>query len=223
MQTDQSTDSATATTRRTFLTRAALGGALVSAAAVVLPAVTSGTPAGAVGDRGTLKDPDFVAFATPLELAATLAYTRALQSNLLDVTWTARATEFRSHHQSIADTLVTLGDPNAPAPEADATIGKTWLDAVSAAKEQNPLLLALATIEDTLAATYLAAVGQLAEQSTAKTITQALAVEGQQAALLAVGGGTPIPAVTPATSSVTGAIAIVIPASTTTTSTTAAN
>ena len=91
MPTDQSPDSATATDRRTFLTRAALGGALVSAGAVASPLGGLLTSAGAqevdaealVADD-LLTDEAFATFAAPLELAAVVAYQTALSGDVLD-------------------------------------------------------------------------------------------------------------------------------------------
>ena len=226
MQTDQSIDSATATSRRTFLTRTAVGGALVTAGALGLPLGSLAPTAGArPAKQGTIKDDAFVAFAAPLELAAVAAYTAAIGGDGLDEEWAAIALDFQSHHQAVADTLAPLGDESAPAPVADAAVAKRWVDAVKAAGDQNAILLALAEVEETLAATHLRAIGVLREKSTAKTVTQVLAVEGQQAALLAVGGGTAVSEVTPATSDAELGLAIPDDAGDTadaTTSTTAA-
>jgi hypothetical protein len=223
VQTDQSIDSATATTRRTFLTRTAIGGAVVTAGALGLPLGSLLTSAGArPTSQGQLRDAAFAAFAAPLELGAVAAYTAAFDQDVLDDKWSAIALEFQSHHQAVADTLIALGDENAPTPVADAAFTAKSVDTIRAASSQDTILLALATVEETLAATHLAAIGVLREKSTAKTVTQVLAVEGQQAAFLAVGAGTPVAEVTPATSS--GDAALTLPkggAPTTTTTTTA--
>lgn len=164
----------------------------------------------------------FAAFAAPLELAAVQAYNVAVTSEKLDREWAAQALVFQSHHRAVADAIIEMGDANAEAPVADAEFSKAANDAIAAAADQNAVLLALADVEETLAATHLAAVAQLREVSTAKTVTQVLAVEGQQAALLAVAGGSSIESVTPATN--TGDAAVTIPADAgTTTTTTEAN
>ncbi|MGN6696210.1 MAG: hypothetical protein ACTHN0_18675, partial [Aquihabitans sp.] len=77
---------------------------------------------------------------------------------------------------------------------------------------------ALSVVEDTCAATHLSAIGQLAEKSTARTVAQVLCVEGSQAALLGVAGGSSIAEVTPATN--TGDAALTIPKGGSSTSTT---
>lgn len=230
MQTDQSIDSATATSRRTFLTRTAVGGALVTAGALTLPLSSLAPTVGArTADQGTLSDEDFAAFATAAELAAVAAYSAAFDKDLLDDEWADRALQFQSHHQAVADTLVGLRAESAGAAVAEAALAKKSIDAIDAATDQNGILAALAVVEETLAATHLSGVGQLTEKSTARTVVQVLAVEGQQAALLGVASGSTIEEVTPATN--TGDAALTIPrgseATTTTTtaatSTTAAN
>ena len=218
MQTDQSIDSATATTRRTFLTRAAFGGALVTAGAVALPHLGL-TPAGArQTDQGTLKDPDFAAFGTAIELAAVAAYSAAFDTGHLDDEWSALALRFQGHHQDVADTLTELRDSDAGEAIAEAAFSKRSVDAIKAAGDQNGVLAALAVVEETCAATHLKAVGELVEKSTARTVVQVLSVEGQQAALLGVASGSTIAAVTPATSS--GDAALTIPKGSETASTT---
>jgi hypothetical protein len=219
VQTDQSIDSATATSRRTFLTRTAGVGALVTAGALVLPGSPLAISAGArPADQGTLKDPDFAAFATNLELAAVAAYTAAFDKDVLDDEWSDIALQFQSHHQAVADTLTELRDPDADEPVAEATLSKRAVDAIAAAADQNAVLLVLADVEETCAATHLAGIAELAEKSTARTVCQVLAVEGQQAALLAVGAGTAVAEVTPATN--TGDAALTIPSGSTSSSTT---
>ena len=223
MQTDQSIDSATATSRRTFLTRTAVGGALVTAGALTLPLSSLAPTVGArTAGQGTLSDEDFAAFATAAELAAVAAYSAAFDKDLLDGEWADRALQFQSHHQAVADTLVGLRADSAGAAVAEAAIAKRWIDAIDAATNQEGILAALAVVEETLAATHLSGVGQLTEKSTARTVVQVLTVEGQQAALLGVASGSTIEEVTPATN--TGDAALTIPReSKATTTTTAAS
>ncbi len=223
MQTDQSIDSATATSRRTFLTRTAVGGALVTAGALALPLGSLGSVAGArPAGQGDLGDADFAAFGTAIELAAVAAYTAAFDKDVLDAEWSDRALSFQGHHQDVADTLVTLVDESAAAPVAEAAFAKRSIDAIKAASDQKGVLAALAVVEETLAATHLAGVAKLAEKSTARTVTQVLAVEGQQAALLAVAGGSTIPEATPATDSGDAALTFPKGGGNVTTTTTAA-
>ena len=209
MQTDQSIDSATATSRRTFLTRAAVGGALVTAGALALPQTGLIPVAGArPADQGDLKDTVFAFFGTALELAAVAAYSAAFDKGVLDDEWSDLALQFQRHHQAVADTLVELRDPDAAEAVADAAFVQQAVASVQAATDQNGVLAALAVIEETCAATHLSAIGQLAEKSTARTVCQVLCVEGQQAALLGVASGSSIADVTPATDSGDAALTI---------------
>ena len=83
MPIDQSTDPVTATTRRTFLVRAAVGGALVTAGAVAAPVGPFLGIAGAQeSGEELLNDAEFGVFATPLELAAVLVYVAAIDERL---------------------------------------------------------------------------------------------------------------------------------------------
>lgn len=222
MQTDQSIDSATATTRRTFLTRAAVGGALVTAGALVLPQAGLIPSAGArPAGQGDLKDIDFADFGTAIELSAVNAYSAAFDKGVLDDEWSDLALSFQGHHQAVADTLVELRDPELGEAVADAAFTKTSVDAIEAASDQAGVLAALAVVEETCAATHLSAIGQLAEKSTARTVAQVLCVEGQQAALLGVAGGSTIAEVTPGTNTGDAALTIPTGGSTSTTTTTA--
>ncbi|MGN6693618.1 MAG: twin-arginine translocation signal domain-containing protein, partial [Aquihabitans sp.] len=143
MQTDQSIDSATATTRRTFLTRAAVGGALVTAGAAALPHLGL-TPAGArPADQGDLKDVDFADFGTAIELAAVTAYSAAFDKGVLDDEWSKLALTFQGHHQDVADTLAEMRDPDLPEAVAFAAFAKTSVDAIKAASDQAGVLAAL--------------------------------------------------------------------------------
>lgn len=220
--TDHSLDSATATTRRSFLARTAVGGALVTAGAVAGPLTHLLPTAGAQeASTETLLDADFAAFAAPLELAAVQAYQAALSSEQLDATWTSGARTMQNNHQQVAATLTTLLDAEAPAPLPDAAFTKSATDAIAAAGDQLAVLKALATVEETLAATHLSAVPALREPTTAKLVSQVVAVEGQQAALLGVGGGGSVESVTPAEATTDGALSPSDAEATTTT--TAAN
>ena len=228
MPTDQSPDSATATDRRTFLTRAALGGALVSAGAVASPLGGLLTSAGAqevdaealVADD-LLTDEAFATFAAPLELAAVVAYQTALSGDVLDDEWADHARLFQSHHQEVADLLADLITGDAPLPDPDLAAEADA--AMSGAGDQNGLLLALSDLENTLSATHLSAIGILKDGVTAKTVGQVLLTEAQQATFLAQGAETPVAELTPPEADTEGAVELPSPGETDTTTTTAAN
>lgn len=220
MPTDHSLASATATTRRTFLARTAVGGALVTAGAVAGP--LSGllpTASAQEADTWTLSDVDFASFAAPLELAAVQAYQVAIDAGTLDSTWTTGARTMQDHHQQVATTLAGLLSADAAAPTADADLLASTTSAINTGGDQNGILRALGDLENTLVATHLSAVPALREPTTAKTVSQALAVEAQNNALLVTGSGGTMQSATPAVESTDGALE----PSASTTTTTAAN
>jgi hypothetical protein len=207
--TDPSPDPATATTRRSFLARAAVGGALVTAGVAAAPIGSLVSPAGA--QDGMLvsdlySDAEFAVFATPLELAAVQAYLAAARTELLSRDWLQRIRDFGSHHQAVADTLNPLRGEGASRPRPDEALLEQSTAAVEAATDEAGVLAALAELESTLAATHLAAVELLREQFTSGIVTQVLMVESQQAALLATAAGDTIESATPAVASTAGAL-----------------
>ena len=226
MPIDPSMQPAEGTTRRTFLVRSAVGGALVTAGAVAAPALGLTPGAGAQdgssdGGSDLLTDAQFAAFATPLELAAVLGYQAALNADVLDPAWTDRARQFQTNHQDVADLLATLVAEGDPAPRADADLSEQ-LSSQLAGGDQAAILTVLADLEDTLAATHLSAVPQLRDATTARTVAQVLAVESQQAALLGLDAGTAFDELTPAQATTDAALPIEPDAESATT-TTAAN
>jgi hypothetical protein len=208
--TDPSPDPAIATTRRSFLARAAVGGALVTAAGVA--AGPLGSLVGTAGAQDGLlasdlySDVEFGLFATPLELAAVQAYLAADRSGLLSDEWADRAREFGRHHQAVADTLNGLRGPEASRAVPDPDLLASSTAAIEGAADEVGVLGALADLESTLAATHLAAVELMREQFTAGIATQVLLVESQQAALLAVAASESIESATPAIASTDGAL-----------------
>jgi len=179
------------TTRRTFLTRAALAGALVTVGSAAGP-LTSLLPAAGAQD-GTdavipeLDDAAFATFALPLELAAVQAYQDALSGEVLGPDWTQAARTFQVHHQAVVDTLTTLlptTTPPAPDPKPDVTIQSSTGAAVKAATDEKGVLGPLFEMEGILAATHLYALGGLVDSTTAKTVAQVCAVESQHATAL---------------------------------------
>ena len=220
MPIDQSTDPVTATTRRTFLVRAAVGGALVTAGAVAAPVGPFLGIAGAQeSGEELLNDAEFGVFATPLELAAVLVYVAAIDAELLDEEWTSRARQFQAHHEAVATTLGTLRGEDASPAEPDEALLEQGTTAIEAATDQAGVLQVLADLEDTLAATHLASVPVLRESFTAATVAQVLFVESQQAALLATAAGGSIEDATPATATTDASVLPdgLAPATTTTT------
>lgn len=208
MPIDQSTQPAAGTTRRTFLVRSAVGGALVTAGAVAAPALGLIPSAGAQDGARKLTDGAFASFATPFELAAVQAYLGALSSEQLDETWTTRARQFQANHQATADLLATLVAEGDPAPRADAELVEQVTTALDGAASQEAVLAVLATVEETLAATHLSAIPVLRDAITARTVAQVVATESQQAALCGIDSGASFEELTPAQATTDAAISL---------------
>jgi hypothetical protein len=196
-----------------------VGGALVTAGALASPAKgllplagaqEGGEPIAPVGEGPTpvkaaeeeilLTDEAFGELAAPLELAAVQAYLAAAQTNRLDTEAMGWVRTFSTNHQAAADTLTTLLGEGAEPPVPDPEVTRRWVASVEDAADAAAILAALATVEDTLAATHLSSILRLRDKVTAKTVSQVAAVESQQAALLTVNSGGSITEATPAVS-----------------------
>lgn len=186
------------TSRRSFLTRTALGGALLTAGVTLGPLDRLVSPAGAraQADDG-LDNEAFATFAVPLEMAAVQAYQAAISSDLFTADDAARLLSFQGHHQGVVDVL-TAALPEGVVPRPDAGLQKEVTATITPTSTPTSVLTTLAGMEETLASTHLAAIIDLTDTSTAKTVAQVLAVESQQGALLGAAGGLPIEEETPA-------------------------
>lgn len=228
MSIDPTEAQAAATTRRSFLARAALGGALVSVA-------TAGPLRSLLGVAGaqeaeleasdTLDNETFAALAVPVELATVLAYQAALDGDVLDETATTNARQFQTHHQTVVDALTPLLSEDAGAPRPDETVLSSTVATIEGNADQTAILTALAELEEVLAATHLYALGGLTDASLAKTVAQVMAVESQQAVAMGRAAEIDLVTLTPAEAGTTGARtdfgeAAEAPSSTTTTTTT---
>ena len=226
MPIDESTDPATATTRRAFLARSVVGGAVVTAGAFATYSIATSGAAGAeeIPSDATLGEETFAALAAPLELGAVQAYQAAIDTEKLDAPLVETARTFQSNHQTVADALVGMLSAEAIAPTANTDFTKQMVDAINGAADGDAVLLALADMEDALSATHMTAIGILQDPTTAKTVSQVSTVEGQQAAFLTVAGGGSIADATPAKAPIDGGYSLqkaanAVPTTTTTTTT----
>lgn len=208
MPTEQSTPPATATTRRSFLTRTAGFGAMATVATLASPGHALVDGAHAAGSAGSaravpaqsssdLSDADFAAFTTPLELAAVLAYQAALDSSVVGRSASSMVQKYQDHHQTVADTLTTLLAADADPPLPAMAFSDPIASSIKFAGAEPDILRALAAMENTLSATHLLALETLAEPVTAKVVAQVLATEAQQATALANAAGDDLAAITP--------------------------
>ena len=223
MPIDESTEPAT-TTRRSFLARSVVGGAVVTAGAMATYAVAASGAAAAedIPTDATLEETVFASLAAPLELAAVQAYQAAIDTDLLGGEMADVARTFQSHHLAVGDALAGMLPADALVPEPNVAVAKKFVDSVKAGGDEKGVLEALAGVEDTLSATHLTAIELLQDPTTAKTVSQVAAVEGQQAAFLTVSSGGSIEDATPAKAPLEGAYSLqaaldAVPTTTTTT------
>jgi len=200
---------ANATTRRTFLVRGVAGGAVV--ATVAAAGLSGGLGTASVSAQAAPDDlmvnSDFAVFAAPLELAAVQAYQAALSGPSIDDEWTTNLRTFQSHHQEVATVLTSLiavETPPIPDPVADPGVMADF--SPDAGADQNAVLSQLSALETALAATHLSVIARLEDTSTAKTVSQVLATESQQAVALGRASGASIESLTPASVSTEGAL-----------------
>lgn len=206
MPTDPSTAPANATTRRSFLLLSAAGGAIVSAVALPLAAWSPSAGAAPAQVATGMDDVTFAGFTAPLELAATLAYQAAIDTELLDTDWTTGALEFQRHHQDVVVALTALLPTTAPPPVAAEAFSKPIATKVSAAVDQKAILGLLGDMEDVLSATHLMAIESIDDPVTASVAAQVLAAGAQRATALLLVSGADVKAITPEEANTDGAL-----------------
>ena len=206
MPTTMSTAPANATSRRTFLTRTAIGSAVAAAGVIAAPSLGL-LPAGIAG-ADTLEDGDFALFAAPLELAAVQIYQAALTSSNIpeDSETFALLQGISSNHEAVAKALSGLVPEGSPAPVAAPGL-VDQLAPTAAKAPGDALLKAMAGLEDQLSATHLSAIGSLVDPVTAKLVAQVVASEAQTAAALGLLAGGSVASLTPARADTKDAIA----------------
>lgn len=212
MPTETSPATTPPTSRRTFLTRTLAGTAMVGVGAAVGPLGLFSSPVaaqdgGSLALAAPLSGEDFSAFAVPLELAAVQAYLTALDTDGIDDATRRLLRRFQGHHQGVVEALRPLlpADPDLPDPTPNAELTRTATDAIQSAGDADGVLIALSDLEKVCAASHLNALGIIEEPSLAKTVSQVLATESQQAAFLGASGGADIAELTPSAVSLDGA------------------
>lgn len=200
-------------TRRKFLARAALGGALVAGASPLLSALpaaaqTDGaSPAAAPpGQAPEMPDGPYLVLATQIEQAAVQVYELALaDGSALDDAAKDIVRGFQVHHQSVSERLIALMDEAIGKVALVLDQGVLDLGAGLATADRNTVLTTLQGLEQDIAATHLWAIGGLQDPITAKTAAQILAVENQHAVVLGRLADQPVASLVPAAVTTEGA------------------
>lgn len=195
-------------TRRRFLTGVAAGGAALAVASPLLPGPDLVPVAGAQegGEEPELTaDEMLVAQLASLALAAADGYgnatdpaTSPLTEPVLEV-----VRVFGSHYNEQAAALNELLEAVVENP--NGVLQAELVQAISGADDQAALLGLLRQLEDSMAATYFAALGALEDQNDAKTVATLLPVAGQHAVVLGRLAGAPLAELVPAEQTADGA------------------
>lgn len=178
--------------RRGFLKRVAVGGAVLAVGSQVVPvgglvpAATGQEDGGSGDDEGVTTDPDEeqVIFLAGVALASAEAFSLAEGASGLSEGVLGTLRSQGAHSSTQADDL------NGLLPEDIGTVtapNPTLVDEVTAALEgsdQTAALAALADLQDRVGATYLAALGQIGDINDARLVASLVPVPGQTAALL---------------------------------------
>jgi hypothetical protein len=179
----KSDDPAAGASRRQFLRRMGVGGAVAAVGATgislaaLLPASAQSTATSEVITDG---DQPIIAFAQTAELALVALYQKAIDTKKFDSILNETARTFSLHHNDHASTLGTLLDTAAPNRGNQAIIDQFGPQITNAA-DQNALAQVLFQLEQAAAATYESALGKLERTFSAGPVSTILPIEGQQA------------------------------------------
>jgi hypothetical protein len=192
--------------RRGFLARVAVGGAVLAVGSQVVP--TGGLlPLGAQEDDTVALDADETTLQhlASIALAAAAAHRAGAEVAGIQETNVEVIRSFGDHHRRQAAALNGL----IPEEALVEVPNETLLSEVTAALEGADEVAALAALKDMtekIAATHLAALESVEDQNDARTIAAALGTVSQHAVVLGVLGGESVEAASPETQSTDGAL-----------------
>ena len=174
---------ATLSSRRHFITGAALAGAALGGAALFAPA----------GASTAISDADIAAFAESLELAVVATYGTIgpLLATTLEV-----ATVFASHHQAHAEAFAKLSAGKAKG-RSNAKLVTALTPALNAVKDEAGALELAFVLENQAAETYAFALTVLTDEAAYRGTATILPIESAHAGVLAAALGKPLDAMFP--------------------------
>jgi hypothetical protein len=184
---------ATGSSRRRFITGAALGGAALSVGSAFLPVSSLFAPAGASA-IAAITDADMAAFAESLELAAFAAY--GTIAPVLSAATIEVATVFASHHQAHAEAFARVSAGKAKG-KPNAKLVTALTPALSAVKDEAGALEFAFVLENQTAETYAFALTVLMDEAAYTGTATILPIESAHAGVLAAALGKPLDAMFP--------------------------
>ena len=173
-------------TRRGFITKAAAGGALLTAGSLAAP-VGRLVPSAFGQETPEVElspDAEAAAFVAGLELAAVEIYRRAGESALVGNTATQVFGAIQGHHQTHATILNGIVGEEAPVTEPNAALLEQYGTIIEDAADEAAILEAVYDLEEAMAATHLEAIGEMEDSGDAGIVATVLPVESQHATLL---------------------------------------
>jgi rubrerythrin len=173
-------------TRRGFITKAATGGALLTAGSLAAP-VGRLVPAAFGQDAPEVElspDAEVASFVAGLELAAVEIYRRAGQTELLTNTARQVFGAIGDHHRTHATILNGIVGEEAPVTEPNAALLEQYGPMIENATDEAAILEAAYNLEEAMAATHLETVGEMEDSGDAGIVATVLPVESQHATLL---------------------------------------
>jgi hypothetical protein len=208
---DKPEATAATNTRRKFLARAAMGGALAAVSAPLLSTLSATaqdapTSSGDAGSTPSLPDGPYLILATQLEQAAVVVYQAALQDTTrLQGDARTAAQAFQGHHATVAERLIGLMDAPTAKVALTPDAGVIEIAGSLANADAATTLTTLGTLEADLAATHLWALGGIEDGITAQNAAQILAVENQHVLVLGRLGDAALSSLVPPSTTTDGA------------------
>ena len=180
-------------TRRSFLTKAATGGGLLTVGSMVAP-ISRFVPAATAQEAEPAPvsdDVELAMFVAGLELAAVEVYRAAAATGKLTNAGNQIATMFGGHHQDHADALNEIIGEDAAVTEPNAALVDEFGPMIRAAADEAAILEIAYALEEAAASTYLNAIGELEDVRNAGALATILPVESQHATVIATALGKP--------------------------------
>lgn len=165
--------------RRRFLHGVGLGGVTLAIGGAMIPLASLWSPAYAQASS----DKSLAVFVESVELTAVAAYGAATKTGKVTGAALTIAKTFSFHHQAHAKAFGSFaGDASKAQPNPTLTQNVTTM--IDNAADQTAILTIAYGLENTAAATYLAAIGALSDPTALRTTASILPVESQHAVVL---------------------------------------
>jgi hypothetical protein len=182
---------AAGSSRRRFITGAAMGGAAMAVGSAFVPVSSLLAPAGATV---AVTDADIAVFAESVELAAVAAY--GMAAPVLSAATKDVATLFQSHHQAHAEAFASLSGGKATG-KPNAKLVTALTPMLTAIKDEAGALEFAFVLENQAASTYAFALTVLMDKAAYSGTATILPIESAHAGVLGAALGKQLDAIFP--------------------------